>query len=271
MFNLSVEKSQSWKWTRKSVCHQEKFELLREVAQVSPQKIKEINGVHVCFTSEFCIGRGNDSTGVYVGLAKDGYERAVKRLPRDIVHFAEQEKKILNLSNVIESKHVVNYWFLDVASDPDWVFLIMDLCEQTLRDYVHASQHMGWEKWLKIAPCIIRDILTGLAHLHGEPNPVLHRDLKPSNVLSSVDDKWLLADFGISRILPRDETTYVSGPMGTVDWVAVESCPSDYESDNVQVRYKRESDIQVKYGSIWYKKYMCPKHLKTNGDISFTA
>ena len=271
MFNLSVEKPQSWKWTQKSIRHQEKFERLREVAQVSPHKIKEINGVRVCFEEEFRIGRGIAATKVNVGLAKDGYEKAVKRLPRDIVDFAEQEKKILNQANVIESKHVVNYWFLDDESDPDWVFLIMDLCEETLQDYVDASHHILWEEWSEKAPCIIRDILTGLAHLHGEPNPVLHRDLKPSNVLSSVHDKWLLADFGISRILPRDETTHVSMPRGTKDWIAVESCPSNYKSDNVQVRYKTESDIQVKYGSIWYKKYMCPKHLKTNGDISFTA
>ena len=147
MFNLSVEKPQSWKWTQKSVRHQEKFERLREVAQVSPHKIKEINGVRVCFEEEFRIGRGIAATKVYVGLAKDGYEKAVKRLPRDIVDFAEQEKKILNQANVIESKHVVNYWFLDDESDPDWVFLIMDLCEETLQDYVDASHHILWEEW----------------------------------------------------------------------------------------------------------------------------
>ena len=89
------------------------------------QEIKEINDVRVCFSEEFRVGRGSDATRVFVGLSRDGCERAVKRLPRDdCACFAEQEK-ILNEPNAVESKYVVKYRYLDDKSDKDWVFLIM--------------------------------------------------------------------------------------------------------------------------------------------------
>ena len=142
---ISVEISKSWLWIKNSIIHREKFEKLREYGQTYPKKIKEINGVRVCFSNEFLIGRGSDATRVYVGLGKDGCERAVKRLPKDVCTcLAEQEKKMLNEPSVIVSNHIVSYWYLDDESDVDWVFLIIDLCEETLKEYVERSDCEEW-------------------------------------------------------------------------------------------------------------------------------
>ena len=163
---------------------------MREYGQAHPQKIKEINDVNVCFSNKFLIGRGSDATRVYVGLSNYGYERAVKRVPRDdCACLAEQEKKILNEPNAITSNHVVRYWSLDDESDNDWVFLIMDLCEETLREYVERS---SFEECQKIARDIIQQILKGLANLHGKPNCILHRGLKPSNILRNFHNLQIL-------------------------------------------------------------------------------
>ena len=244
----SLEISKSWKWEENSIIHREKFVNLREYGQVYPQKIKEINNVRVCFSNEFLIGKGSEAVRVYVGLGKDGYERAVKRLPRDdCAGLAEQEKRILNESNAIESNNVVRYRYLDDKSDDEWVFLIMDLYEETLKEYVERS---SCEEWSKIAKDIIQQVLKGLADLHSEPKRILHRDLKPSNILRNVHNKWLLADFGISRILPLEASTCRSREKGTRDWRAVESCSSKDMSNNAEVRCKRESDIQVEH--IWF-------------------
>ena len=214
-----------------------------EYGRTRPQDIKEINDVRVCFSDEFLVGRGSNTTKVYVGLSRDGYERAVKCLPRDdCACLAEQEKKILNEPNAIESKNVVKYRYLDEESDMSHVFLIMDLCEETLREYVKRSS----SDWTEKARGIIQKVLEGLADLHCTPKCILHRDLKPSNILRNVHDQWLLADFGISRIMREDMSTHRSQPQGTKDWIAVESCSSKGESE---VRYKAESDIQVQYGS----------------------
>ena len=61
-----------------------------------------------------------------------------------------------------------------------------------------------------------------------------------------MSNKWFLADFGISRPLTQDETTFRSKERGTKDWKAVESCSEDMSND-AEVRYKKESDIQVQH------------------------
>ncbi|CAB4040152.1 serine threonine- kinase endoribonuclease IRE1, partial [Paramuricea clavata] len=232
---------ESWKWEETSIVHREKFIKLGEYRKTHPKDIKEVNGVHVCCSNEFLIGKGSDGTRVYVGLEKNGHERAVKRLPRDVcTGLAEQEKKVLKELNETKSNYVVNYWFLDEQSDRDYLFIILDLCEETLENFVANSSD---DDLVKIAPDIIRQVLKGLADLHCEPMPILHRDLKPSNILRNVHDKWLLADFGISRILTEGASTLpTTDQRGTEDWRAVES--NNMAADDGKLRFKKESDIQ---------------------------
>ena len=246
MFN-SIENSNSWTWQKNSIIHREKFIKLCEYGEVHPQSIQEINDVRVCFLNEFLIGRGCDGTRVYIGLDKDGRERAVKHLPKDDRPFLAEQKKILNQFNAIESSHVVKYQYLDNKKDDDCVLLIMDLCEETLKDYVERSSS---EKLSEIAPNIIQQVLKGLKDLHCEPKRILHRDLKPSNILQNVHNEWLLADFGISRVLTQDESTLENKESVSKDWIAVESCSSRDTSNDAEVCYKMESDIQVQYGFV---------------------
>ena len=119
----------------------------------------------------------------------------------------------------------------------------MDLCEETLEDFVQRSSR---DELLKIGQHIIQQILRGLADIHHDPRSILHRDLKPSNILRDVDGNWLLADFGISRILTPGKSTCHTKQKGTDHWRAVESC-LNYASGTVEdkVRYKKESDVQV--------------------------
>jgi serine/threonine protein kinase len=210
-----------------------------------PEEIKEINGVRVCFADEFCIGRGSDGTRVYVGLGNDGVERAVKRMRRDTCScLAEHEKQVLSKHNTSKSNYVVNYWFLDEKRDIEYLFLILDLCEETLEDFVDRS---SLEYLVTIAPDIIKQVLKGLADLHRGSMPILHRDLKPSNILRNVQGNWLLADFGISRIMTEDPSTIRTNPKGTKDWRAVETYHPDGRSAHGKVRYKKETDVQVKF------------------------
>ena len=242
-FVYIVESSESWKWEKNSIIHREKFIKLLEKGRDHPQDIKEVNDVRVCCSKEFLIGRGSHATKVYVGLSTDGYERAVKRLPRDdCADLAEKEREVLNAVNTTQSNYVINYRFLDEKSDKEWLFLITDLCEETLKEFVERSSLDGWST---IARDIIQQILKGLADLHRNPKPILHRDLKPSNILRNVHGRWLLADFGISRILTEDAETHRSIERGTNYWRAVESCSSNDKSNDRESRYKKESDIQV--------------------------
>ncbi|XP_046844927.1 serine/threonine-protein kinase/endoribonuclease IRE1-like [Xenia sp. Carnegie-2017] len=100
---------------------------------------------------------------------------------------------------------------------------------------------------------MLRQILNGLSDLHNGPNSILHRDLKPSNVLQDVKGKFMIADFGLSRILKSKSTHQSSPGTGSYGWSAPE-CLGDG-------RYKKESDI-MSLGMVAY-------YVATKGEHAF--
>jgi serine/threonine-protein kinase len=193
---------------------------------------------------DFLIGEGGQSDGVYIGLGTDGSEKVVKCFNKPTRgHLAEQEKDLLKKCEAKDLRHVVKYWFLDEKSHRNFAFLIMELCEETLAQYVARNNE---DDLIQAGPNIVQQILEGLAGLHRQPNCILHRDLKPSNILRDVHGKWLLADFGIGRMLSDDKTMHISEERGTKMWKATESCSGSGTTDKSNVNYKAESDIQVK-------------------------
>ena len=205
--------------------------------------VELLNDVRVIFSDEFCIGEGSDGTRVYLGLSKDGYGKAVKRiLQYNFIDFAKKEMKIFNKIKKKKSNYLVNYSYFKKDTETEWVYLILDLCEESLEDFVHSSTLENLQNSL---PKILRHILTGLADLHREPSSILHRNLKPSNVLCNAEGKFLIADFGLSRTMENGRTTHASiGERGTPYWIAPESYRKDYESFG-KSSYKRESDVMV--------------------------
>lgn len=60
-----------------------------------------------------------------------------------------------------------------------------------------------------------------------------------------VRKKARLADFGISRRLVKDQTTWRTGSAGTKCWKAREAL-----EEEVDVPYKSTTDVQVRFSSI---------------------
>ena len=244
-FGLSLGSKSPWKWKPVSISHRDKYEKLLQLQHVEhSQKINKINGVRVCCEDEFKIGQGADGTSVYIGLSEDGYERAVKRLVKNVSgQLGLHEQNVLNTLNAVDSKYIVRYWFYDEDSDDGFAYLMLDLCEETLEHYV---KNQSQETLDENAVVIIRQILEALNDLHRKPTPVLHRDVKPSNILRNVHDKWLMADFGLSRTLSEEQTTHQSEERGTKFWRAVESYPNENGDDNCsnKVRFEKKSDIR---------------------------
>lgn len=64
---------------------------------------------------------------------------------------------------------------------------------------------------------IIFGIARGLAHLHNEFHvKIIHRDIKSNNILLTDDFKPKIADFGLARFLPEDETHVITKFAGTL-------------------------------------------------------
>ena len=176
-------------------------------------------------------------TCVYVGIMDDGNEVAVKRmLSQTSETLAQNELNILSCSAKSKSPYIVNYRHF--FQDNDFMYLILDLCEETLKDHV-LSQTVTYLR--EHGPRMIKEILTGVKFLHDFG--ILHRDLKPSNVLVDVDGHMRLADFGISRVLDEDETKVHTFAKGTRDWMPAEVVEA--LNQEVKGQFRKKSDVHV--------------------------
>ena len=183
------------------------------------------------------LGRGSMGTFVYVGIMEDGSEVAVKRMLLQACEgLAQNEKEISCLIKTKGSPFILSYH--DVFQDDTFMYLISDLCEETLEEHVqsHSIEYLN-----ENGPRMIKQVLSGLHFLHD--NGILHRDLKPSNVLVDKDGFMKLADFGLSRRLNQDETTVHTDAKGTEGWMPAEVIEA--KNQRITVRYKRKSDVQA--------------------------
>ena len=160
-------------WKRASSKHRKKFELLSKVWKSWSRELTIINDNIVCFQKDFF--------GVLCNLLKN-------------------ERDILTSQNAVKSPRVINYHFYDNTSSPDFGYLILDLYEQNLEEYVKKEGEKITESR---ARKMIRQVLEGLKALHAREPRIIHRDLKPTNILVDVNGDLVLSDFGIGRFFPE--------------------------------------------------------------------
>ncbi len=150
---------------------------------------------------------------MHICLGSDGIERAIKRLPRYLCKtFLKNERDMLTSPNAVNSPRIVNYWFYDETTSNDFGYLILNLYERNLADYIKEE---GTKLTESCARRMIHRVLEGLLALHSREPRILHRDLKPSNILVDVNGDLLLSDFGIGRFFPEGIYNVASWPSIT--------------------------------------------------------
>lgn len=160
------------------------------------------------------LGAGSYAT-VYRARQRDGTMVAVKEL-KQITTWDEllalPEVRCLRLTG--RHDHLVSLLGAHLVNGR--AFLIMDLCDVSLLRILtdcHAKGKLIAEPEIR---CVMRDIATGLSHLHGPGVNVMHRDLKPENVLIGRSSKQArnvckICDFGqASQASRRPLTPYVA-------------------------------------------------------------
>ncbi|XP_059642249.1 probable receptor-like protein kinase At2g23200 isoform X2 [Cornus florida] len=180
------------------------------------------------FDNKLMIGEGGFGR-VYKGTLRSGMKVAVKRShPHHGQGISEFQTEIMVLSK-IRHRHLVSLiGYCDEGSEMILVYEFME--KGTLRDHLYntseedteksfSESEMSWNRRLEI--CI--GAAKGLHYLHtgsGSDGGIIHRDIKSTNIL--LDEQYVakVADFGLSRTRPPDQThvsTDVKGSFGYLD------------------------------------------------------
>ncbi|XWS19734.1 hypothetical protein CRYUN_Cryun31cG0042400 [Craigia yunnanensis] len=172
-------------------------------------------------TAKFAKRLGGGGFGtVYKGVLKDGTMVAVKRLEnigQGIEEFLAEVDTIGNIHHInlvkligfcVEKSHrILVYEYMSGGSLDKWIF------------HENRNFRLDWKTRKKI----VLDIAKGLAYLHGDCRKrIAHLDVKPQNILLDDNFNAKISDFGLSKLINRDESQVVTRMRGTLGYLAPE-------------------------------------------------
>ncbi|EXB88612.1 putative receptor-like protein kinase [Morus notabilis] len=161
---------------------------------------------------------------VYKGKLLDGRHVAVKILNASK---GNGEEFINEVASISRTSHVNIVTLLGFCLDGRKRALIYEFMPNgSLEKFTYkdnpsqTTTRLEWEKQLQI--CI--GIARGLEYLHrGCNTKILHLDIKPHNILLDEDLCPKIADFGLAKLCPRNESIIsMAGTRGTIGYIAPE-------------------------------------------------
>lgn len=137
-------------------------------------------------------------------------EVAVKVLHPHLSSKSESRLRLAREARAVAKLHHPN--ILEVydfsGSDSQEAFIVTEFIQgQTLRQYVETTRLEPPE----VAAMVVHRIADALAQAHEAG--IIHRDLKPENVMVRQDGVLKLMDFGIAKIIDRDDRMTITGAL----------------------------------------------------------
>ncbi|ERM94075.1 hypothetical protein AMTRI_Chr04g188080 [Amborella trichopoda] len=158
---------------------------------------------------------------VYKGKLDDGREIAVKKLSKSSRQGKREFVNEARLLSRVQHRNVVG--LIGYCADEGEKLLIYEYHPNQSLDkilfHTNRRQELDWQKRFDI----ISGVARGLLYLHQDSHiMIIHRDIKASNIL--LDQKWKpkIADFGMARLFPEDQTHVNTRVAGTNGYMAPE-------------------------------------------------
>ncbi|KAL3830764.1 hypothetical protein ACJIZ3_019566 [Penstemon smallii] len=166
------------------------------------------------------LGQGGFGS-VYKGKLSDGREIAVKKLAHSSLQGKKEFQNEAKLLARVQHRNVVNLLGYCVHG-AEKLLVYEYVAHESLDKLLFKSDGREILNW-KRRHDLITGIAKGLLYLHEEAHCcIIHRDVKASNIL--LDDKWVpkIADFGMARLFPEDQTHVNTRVAGTNGYMAPE-------------------------------------------------
>ncbi|KAJ3692903.1 hypothetical protein LUZ60_011998 [Juncus effusus] len=184
-------------------------------------KFSTLKAATINFSESNKLGEGGFGA-VYKGILSNGEEIAVKRLSKDSDQGLGELKNELVLVAKLQHRNLVRV--LGVCLEEQEKLLVYEFVPNRSLDTIlfdpSKKGELDWPKRLKI----INGIARGLQYLHEDSQlKIVHRDMKASNILLDNDMNPKIADFGLARLFPTDQTVDVTRRVvGTFGYMAPE-------------------------------------------------
>ncbi|CAH8390095.1 unnamed protein product [Eruca vesicaria subsp. sativa] len=195
------------------------YSFLRKVAGV-PTKFKLEDLEEATDGFRIQIGKGG-SGSVFKGVLKDGSQVAVKRIEGEEKGEREFRSEVAAIASVQHKNLVRLYGYSSVNRQR---FLVYEFIPNSSLDvWIFRSRRvrgcLTWDQRYQVAV----DVAKALAYLHHDcRSKILHLDVKPENILLDENYKAVVTDFGLSKLIARDQSRVVTEIRGTCGYLAPE-------------------------------------------------
>ncbi|XP_015869873.1 probable receptor-like protein kinase At5g20050 [Ziziphus jujuba] len=203
------------------------YSFLRKVAGV-PIKFRYNEIEEATDKFQALLGQGA-SASVFKGILSDGTSVAVKRIigeERGEKEFRSEVAAIASVQHVnlvrllgyccvpSGTRYLV-YEFIPNGSLDSWIFPRRD-------SHLRKNQRSGCLSW-DLRYRVAVDVAKALCYLHHDcRSRVLHLDVKPENILLDENYRAIVGDFGLSKLMGKDESRIVTTIRGTRGYLAPE-------------------------------------------------